>query len=138
MRGNAHPMKSICSILILMIVVHSQCGVQCLSADLSSSHKFASPVEQPTCHQHGQDPPTVPSGQDPSRHEHEKDNSCGQAQTVEFKIAPISKCVLQLTVMESIVAISAPQVMISKASLIPGDAPSPPPSTLSRLPILRI
>src|SRR5437667_5476793 len=94
-------MKSICSILILMIAVHSQCGVQCLTAELSgSSPKVASPPEQPPCHQHAQDSSTVPSSQDSSRHDHDKGNSCGQAQTNEFKIAPISKCGLQWTATE--------------------------------------
>jgi hypothetical protein len=85
-------MKSICSILILMIAAHSQCSGQCLSADLyRPAPKVEAPPEQPPCHQHAQNLPAAPSNQDSSRHEHDKGNSCGQAQTSDFKIAPVSK-----------------------------------------------
>jgi hypothetical protein len=89
--------KAIGSILILMIVVHSQCGVQCLSEAFGSplQKPDAGPAEQPPCHQHAQDSSTVPSHQDSSRHDHDKGNSCGQAQTVEFKIAPISQAAFE-------------------------------------------
>jgi hypothetical protein len=96
-------MKSICSILILMIAVHAQCGVQCLGADLNiTSHKAASTAEQPPCHQHSENPQTVPSDQDSSRHDHENSGPCGQAQSIESRIGPISKCVLHCIVIESV------------------------------------
>jgi hypothetical protein len=37
-------MKSVWSVLILMIIVHAQCGVQCSAADLGVSDKFAPPA----------------------------------------------------------------------------------------------
>ena len=79
-------MKSICSILILMIAVHAQCGVQCLGADPNiTSQQVAPTAEQPPCH---------PSDQDSPRHDHDNSSPCGQAQSMESRIGPISKCVL--------------------------------------------
>src|SRR2546423_312354 len=105
-------MKSIGSILIFMIVAHSQCTVQCLGADLyRPAARIEVPLEQPACHQHAQKLPAVPSSQDSTRHEHDNGNSCGQAQTKEFKLAPILDGGLQLLPIEfDVSSISLQQV----------------------------
>jgi hypothetical protein len=72
-------MKTVCSILVLALAIHSQCGVQCLSA--------AVPVEKPPCHQQDDTP-------DPNHH---GGSSCGQSQVVEFKISALLKGTLEWT-----------------------------------------
>jgi hypothetical protein len=96
-------MKSICSILILMIALHSQCGVQCLGTELNiPSHQAASTPEQPPCHQHAENPQKLPFDQDSSRNNHDNSNPCGQAQSIESRIGPISKCSLDCVAMEPV------------------------------------
>ena len=115
-------MKGICSVLILMIAVHAQCGVQCLGADLNITlHKIASTADQP-CHQHTGNPQTVPPIRESSRHDHDNGNSCGQAQTLESKIGPISKCVLHCIAIESVPSpVSLRQVAIRIPRIIAAD-----------------
>ncbi len=109
-------MKSVCSILILAFVVHSQCGAQCLSADLdNASHGDASSAEAPPCHQQTEIPSPDPSNQDSSRHSHDQGNSCGQAQSSESKIAPISKFALQPAAMEFV---ASPACLLEPATRI--------------------
>ena len=81
--GEVFAMKTIASILVLLVALHSHCGVQCLGAE--------SMPAQPPCHQHAGNPQTPV-----------QNNPCGQAQTLESRIGPISKCVFDCTALEPV------------------------------------
>jgi hypothetical protein len=73
-------MRTLASLLILMVAVHLQCGAQCLAEELK-----ASKPEQPPCHQHTGNP-AAPDSDDAER------NSCNQP-TLESRMGPASKYV---------------------------------------------
>ena len=132
-------MKSLCSILMLMIAVHAQCGVQCLGADLNiPEHKVAPVGEQPPCHQQAENPPGVPSDQESRQHDHGNGNACGQAQTPESKIAPISKCVLHCTSLESIESPVSLDHFADRISMTVDADQTSTPRFPTSLPVLRI
>jgi hypothetical protein len=84
--------KSICTILILALVLHAQCGVECLGAD-------PEPVPaKPACHEHASDLPGAPSGDDSSQH---SGNPCGRAQLLDSQNLAGVKCSLQWMKLEA-------------------------------------
>lgn len=94
-------MKTIVSVLILLVALHSQCGAQCLGADSSApAHPAASMPEQSPCH--AGSPQTPAPGQAPGHHNHENGNACEQLQTLESRIGPISKCVFDCAALEPV------------------------------------
>lgn len=133
-------MKSICSLLILSIVLHSACGVKCLGADLSHpSHKTSSPTEQPACHHHAGNASKAPANHESSGDQHDKDNACGQAQTAELKMTSVSKSALQWTLVDvAISPIALQEITIRRTLVSRIDAPFDPSSAAPRPFILRI
>ena len=82
------PMKIICSILILVMALHSQCGVECLNGVLNViRHSGLVDSEGLACHD-AKNPDEAPIGEDSPRHD--TSESCGQAQAFE-RTAPILK-----------------------------------------------
>jgi hypothetical protein len=112
-------MKSLCSILILMIAVHSLCGAQCLSADLHSApQQVGSATDQPPCHQHTQHSSSDPIDHGSPQHPHDNNESpCAQVQTFQLKIAPVSKCLPQWIPVEPVSAAMSLQSLAASTSL---------------------
>jgi hypothetical protein len=81
-------MKSICSILVMVLALHSFCGVDCVKAAFGEkSHTSSSGEEEAKCHEHApHDAPATSEDHDSS--EHSGDNSCAQAQAFEAKQTP--------------------------------------------------
>jgi hypothetical protein len=92
-------MRTLASLLILMVAVHLQCGAQCLAEELK-----ASKPEQPPCHQH--------TGNADAPGSNDADgagaNSCSQP-TLESRIGPASKCLTHFGSIEPAGAIFASQ-----------------------------
>jgi hypothetical protein len=131
-------MRNICSILIFMMAVHSQCRAQCLSADLDHvSPQNERLAEQPPCHQHPQNSATVPNGPGPSGREHDKGNSCGQVQSLEFKTSTVSDC-LQDTAIEFVAPLIALQQAAGRRTFGMGAEASCNPSPQESPFVLRI
>ena len=107
-------MKSICSLLILVLAVHSQCGVQCVTSDIiNGSHTVAPTAEKPTCHEEPGNP------KDSSRPDDGNGNPCGQEQVIEARNTSVLKCVLLWTGSASPLPVSLHQPVAQVTSGLP-------------------
>ena len=82
-------MKTLCSSLILLLLLHLQCGGSCLAESLGLPGRTAPASTEPPCHQHGQTP--VNDQQPP----HQADSICSQGPLIQSKLS-IGKVVLHL------------------------------------------
>ena len=81
-------MKSVCSILVLIVALHAQCGVQCLGTGHTASQSPVPAAETPPCHGGAY----VPSGTPKENPSHENDsNPCNQGTVVESKATAIGR-----------------------------------------------
>jgi len=125
-------MKNICSLLILVLAVHSQCGVQCVTSKIiSPSHTVSTTAEKPACHEESGTP------EDSSSPNDDNGNPCGQEQVIGARNASILKCVLLWTASPSPLPVSLHQPVARVTSGLPdGDLPTSVPSADSS--VLRI
>jgi hypothetical protein len=125
-------MKSFCSILILILTMHSACAGVCLASHLAapSQTEAASP---PPCHQAA----SVPTGDKPSRQD---DGACGQASAQASSIDVKIKASFPHELLQAAMPAVSPLVVIdviesmASAVITPLDT-SPPPVSVH---ILRI
>src|SRR5437764_783220 len=80
-------LKTLCAVLMILLVAHLQCSGSCLSESFKS-HVIPD-SDKPPCHQH-EDTPSNPSPQK----SHETDSPCSQGQVIESKGGLIAKHVL--------------------------------------------
>ena len=117
-------MKTLSSMLIAVLAMHSQCAASCLDA-------YLHPVQKPACH-HDAAPP---SGQNTSDHDAD---SCGRSgSAISSKVSPCLKFNLEWAALEFIEPSTVPQEFSPPASVVSEAPPhySPPGSQAS---ILRI
>lgn len=130
--ASLRPMKSICSILIaLVMLMHLQCGASCLSESLGSTAQATPVSTEPACHQRA----NFPSNS--SHAPHETNTPCSQGPVVEAKIMLSGKWVQHLI---AVLPPAAPILSLDQSTNLtfsthhPPDVWSPPIS----LPVLRI
>ena len=82
-------MKFASSILIVVMVLHSQCGATCLADALGGKAAVAETSSEPPCHQHQQ----APLGSSDKRGE--TGNPCSQSPIIEARSSIAGKVVLQ-------------------------------------------
>lgn len=82
-------MKSIACVLMLVIMLHAHCGVNCMGAEVIAADHSATPSKESDCHRERSDTPGVPPG-NPSPH-HESNDGCSQAQLLDGRSEQISK-----------------------------------------------
>src|SRR5262245_34012383 len=123
-------MKTLSTMLILLLLLHLQCGGSCLAESLDRAMQGATDA-QPPCHQHGQTPTNQPQ-----QSSHHVEGTCAQGPVIEAKLG-IGKAVLQLgAILPDAIAASQP-IDFEMHRHIPDDlrSLSPQPSTIS---VLRI
>ena len=84
-------MKTVCSILITVLILHLQCNGSCLAESLNSMTHAAAAASEPPCHKHSDLPTQNPQAP------HEDANTCSQGPVVESKTTVSAKDVLPLT-----------------------------------------
>ena len=107
-------MKGICSIIILVMAVHSQCAASCLDAYLNS-------LQKPACHHDG----APSSGEDES---HRGSDACGgDSSALAFKVLPAQKITLEWAASEFIPPSAVQQGVSTPTSAVYKFLPSDPP-----------
>src|SRR5262245_59236533 len=81
-------MKTLCGVLICLLLLHLQCGGSCLTESLDHGNFAAPRSEEPPCHQHSQSPTNNPQ---PSRH---AEGTCTQGPLISAKLS-FGKVVLE-------------------------------------------
>src|SRR5262249_5182290 len=95
-------MKTLPTMLILLLLLHLQCGGSCLAESLDRATQGATDA-QPPCHQHGQTPTNKPQ-----QSSHHVEGTCAQAPVIEAKL-DIGKAVLQLgAILPDVITASQP------------------------------
>ena len=114
-------MKSISIILTLAIVLHAQCGVECLSTELTPA------PERPACHEQSPEQPA-----DSSKHD-----SCGREQVLDSQTVLAAKTSPQWMAVEF--SNSAPTLKLNNWSFLPVVQVGSPHISLSdNITVLRI
>lgn len=101
-------MKSLCTVLIAVLVLHLQCGGSCLAESFGSAAHPLPAGEEPPCHQNAEFPSDSPK---PS---HQANNPCGQGPIIQSKLTISGKIALQfaavLPVMVPVITVNHPIV----------------------------
>lgn len=71
--------KSLAGLLIIILMLHLQCGGSCLLESFGAKANVASPSSEPPCHQHSETPPKdkIPA--------HDGNSPCNQGPVTESK-----------------------------------------------------
>lgn len=101
-------MKTVCSILITVLILHLQCNGSCLAESLNSMTHAAAAAGEPPCHKHSDLPTQNPQAP------HEDANTCSQGPVIESKTAGSAKDVLPLT---AALPAAAPAITLAERSV---------------------
>jgi hypothetical protein len=125
--GNEFPisMKTACSILILVLLAHVQCGGSCVAETLKHLRPAAS---EPPCHQHSQNP-------EKQRPVHQTEGTCSQGPLIESKVFGKRAAMPEIAVFALPTAVQADYSPLLYRLDVPVPLTRPSPPSLS---ILRI
>ena len=116
-------MKTLCALLIGVLVLHLQCDGSCLAESFSSTVDATPAGMEPPCHKPADVPSDIPQ---PS---HEGNSACSQGPLIESKVSASGKTALQLAAVlpatVGVIALNDP--------FVPGFTPENLPSVWSPL-----
>jgi len=99
-------MKTICSILVLIIAIHSQCSARCLGADMKNPAQTNSAAEPPPCDHHTGNPSSTPSDTNSPQHHQNDSESCASVQSPQLKTPSSVKCPVECSTSEYLATLS--------------------------------